>query len=82
VTEKITYAIVGGPPDCWNNLLVFWNGVEQNEIIEVNTEEGWAIRYKRDHFNRLMTEIDENGDTVCVKERIEGKFELKLRGSF
>jgi hypothetical protein len=82
VTEKITYAIVGGPPDCWALLKVTLNGVEQDAVTEVNSEEGWLIRCKRDHFNRFITEIGEDGEPSFVKERLEGRIEIRLGGSF
>lgn len=72
--EPPTYAITGGPPDDWNQLLVFWNEIEHQEFVEVNVTEGWGIRYKRDHLNRLVRDGDE-----LATERVEGKFRLEYR---
>lgn len=70
----VKYAKVGGPPEFWNTLRVFWNGVEQIEILEVNVEEGWAIRFKRDELNRLIVTDDE-----FETERVEGEFRIEIR---
>jgi len=70
----ITYAKVGGPPDNWWELRVLDldTGKFITEVIEVNTAEGWLVRYK----------TDENGQPIIsglnwARERVEGNFEIR-----
>lgn len=72
MSDTILYCVVGGPPENWNQLRVFRYGVELCDVREVNVVEGWAIRYKRDHFNRLVT----NWEGELEEETIEGEFEI------
>ena len=74
--DPILYAKVGGPPDNWQQLLIKWNGVEQDSMLEVNVKEGWGIRYKRDQFNRFVIEND-----VAQSEKIFGIFEIRIRNN-
>lgn len=47
MSDEITYAKVGGPPDDWANLIVtdLDTGKEAGRVIEVNTVEGWIKRW-------------------------------------
>lgn len=74
---QITYARVGGPPDCWRGLRVFnrATGLEVVEVVEVDTVEGYLIRNKRDLRGALV--INAAGDAV-EQERITGDFEIRV----
>lgn len=77
MTEPLTYAVVGGPPDDWNGLLVFDldSGEEVREVIEVDTSEGWLVRLKRDENGQFF--IDPDAPDEAAKERLEGRFEIR-----
>jgi len=47
MSEKLTYAKVDGPPDDWQNLTVtnLDTGEPVLEVREVNTVEGWVIKF-------------------------------------
>lgn len=68
----ITYAKAGGPPDNWLYLRVedVDTGLIIPEVIEVNTAEGWAIRYKRVNYALVL------GPDGPETERITGNFRL------
>lgn len=66
------YAKADGPPDCWRHLKVFDldTGEEVSEVVEVNTDENWLIRYV------MPQQIDPATDALKV-ERVEGRFEIR-----
>lgn len=73
MTDKLTYAIVGGPPADWYDLRVFdADGNKIKEVVEVNTTEGWLIRHRVDEKGDLIVENDE-----VATERIAGAFTIK-----
>jgi hypothetical protein len=45
MSEPITYAKAGGPPDDWHGVRIFWRetGHELHHVVEVNAEQSWAI---------------------------------------
>lgn len=59
MTDQITYAKVGGPPDDWERLQVrdTESGALVDSVIEVNTEEGWALISRRDRWRPGMEDI-------------------------
>jgi hypothetical protein len=70
MTEAITHAAVGGPPDDWQSLQV--RDLESGQLVdavEVNTEEGWAIV--------MSKERPKPGDAGWPKERITGRFAIE-----
>lgn len=69
-----TYAKADGPPDDWMGLEVLLDGVVVYDVFEVDTKQGWAIRYAHDEERRPVVA---NGR--FVKERVEGAFELRWR---
>jgi len=77
MAAEITYAKVGGPPDCWSDLRIFdcLNGAEVKGVIEIDTEAGWLERFKRGLDGQLVRNADRDGYEV---ERIEGEFRIEL----
>ena len=73
--EPITYAVVGGPPDNWHQFAVIdeETGERVESVQEVNTEEGWLMRWQRDESGALV--LGEGG-TPDV-ERVEGRFRIE-----
>lgn len=72
---EVTYAKVGGPPEDWQSLEVrdLDTGQLRHDVIEVNTEEGWALVYRTSKFKLGMDEIPQ--------ERIIGRFQIERKGS-
>lgn len=77
MTEALTYAVVGGPPDDWNGLTIFdldtWKEVK--EVIEANTVEGWLVRLRRNDDGQFF--IDPEHSDEVAKERLTGRFEIR-----
>ncbi len=73
-----TYAKAGGPPDDWTEIQVFdvATGARVEDVVEVNTAEGWAEVYVRDERGRYI--LSPTGREVAV-ERIPGDFRLQRR---
>lgn len=71
--SELTYAKVGGPPDDWECWVVLdaESGEELTNLVEVNTREGWAVRYVTPPV------AGPSGDLLT--ERITGKFRLARR---
>jgi hypothetical protein len=74
MSEVITYAKVGGPPDDWASLQVvdLDTGEPVERVVEVNASEGWLIRHKVDDTGHIETA---NG--YIVWERLDGRFEIR-----
>lgn len=74
---ELTYAIVGGPPHDWCGLLI--RDLETNalvqRVVEVNTAEGWLIRYKTDDKGQIY--VDPAQPDEAARERIEGRFRIE-----
>lgn len=72
MSEVLTYAVVGGPPDDWAELEVINldSGLPVEFCVEVNTVEGWVIVSVR---NEARTRFD--------NVRIEGRFEIRRRAT-
>ena len=75
--SDITYAVVGGPPHDWRGLKIFElvTGSEVRDVLEVNTAEGWLIRYVRDESGMIF--IDPKRPDEAARQRIEGSFEIR-----
>ena len=77
MSGPITYAKALGPPDNWADLCVLdRSGNEVPDVVEVNTEEGWLIRFARDEAGHLV--INKERDDLET-ERIEGEFRIVER---
>ncbi len=76
MTGALTYAVVGGPPVNWHDLQVLDRdtGAPIDGVVEVNTVEGWLIRYIRDEQGRLVS-----GAGKAAKERVVGNFMIVER---
>lgn len=75
--DYIGYAKVEGPPFNWNQLrIIDANGHEMKEVIEVNAEDGWLIRYKTDDYGYIIVDRLKG---EAVTERIEGEFRIEVR---
>lgn len=74
MSEHLTYAKVGGPPDDWNGLRIYKvkTGEEIKEVVEVNTAENWLRRLKTDSEGKPIAK-----DGQLVVERIRGLFVIK-----
>lgn len=74
---EITFAKVGGPPADWMGLRVFdkATGQEINDVIEVDTVEGYVVRHRRDERGQVY-EDPENPGTVAT-ERVLGSFAIR-----
>lgn len=72
--KKLTYAKQGDKG--WTNLeVVEGNDVRpMADVIEVNTKEGWCIRYARGEDGKSLVR---NG--ALVTETVHGKFEIRVR---
>lgn len=64
----ITYAKVGGPPKQWRGLKVFSGTVRLERVVEVNTIEGWVVRFAP----------REPGDTELRTFRVDGLDNLRI----
>lgn len=78
MSEQITYAKVGGPPDDWCGLRVFDrdSGAEVLDVLEANAAEGWLIRLARDEAGEFYA-VGQGGDAEAAVERLEGRFEIR-----
>jgi hypothetical protein len=78
MSDVITYAKVHGPPADWHSLRIFdrATGAEVQDVFEIDTQEGWLIRAKRDAAGQLVTAA--SGDRI-EREKIEGAFEIRRR---
>lgn len=72
MTEKITYAKLGGPPDDWANIetIDLDKGETVEGVIEVNSDCGWLVRKRYDPLTALY-------GGGLVEERIKGRFYLR-----
>jgi hypothetical protein len=77
MAEPITYANAGGPPANWHGLRIFdlESGQEVTQVVEVNTVEGWLIRYKLNEEGRLY--LDPENPEQAARERLTGRFEIR-----
>lgn len=73
MSEVVTYAKAGGPPDNWCGLLVLDrdSGEYVGEVCECDTEGGWLVRYKTDAQGNFYLDGDE-----VARERLTGRFAL------
>ena len=73
MSEALTYAKVGGPPEDWTRLEVV-DLASGNTVpaVEVNTVEEWAIVYEE------PSRIDKATGRLAT-QRIEGRFEIRRR---
>jgi len=74
MSEPVTYARAGGPPDDWQGLRVFKvkTGEEVLEVVEVSTKDNWLKRLVTDREGKPIVK---NGELVV--ERIRGLFEIR-----
>jgi hypothetical protein len=74
--SDITYAKAGETPENWDKLTVFNNdtGEEITTCVEINTIEGWMIRFARNENGSMVIE-----DGRLKEERIEGNFTIKVK---
>lgn len=80
MTSTPTYACAGGPPHDWDRLEV-WDLVEERlipEVVEVNTAEGWLIRYAKGPDGKPIVDGTGN-DAELRKEKVNGRFLLRYR---
>jgi len=77
MSDPITYAKAGGPPDDWHGLRVFDldTGAEIERVEEVNAAEGWLIRANLDERGYVYPD-PEKPDEIA-RERIKGRFEIR-----
>lgn len=68
MTDKITYAKAGGPPDNWRNLLVFDGPEQLDAVIECDTVAGYAIYHPKGADGRFIIA----GENLCTI-RLESK---------
>ncbi|KQW79717.1 hypothetical protein [Brevundimonas sp. Root1279] len=75
--EPLTYAKVDGPPSDWQGLKVIdrATGGEVSRVIEVNTVEGWLIRYRLNERGLIFSDPDRPDEAAT--ERVEGDFEIR-----
>lgn len=75
----LTYAVVGGPPRNWHDLFVVDLDTQKeiSRAVEVNTTEGWLVRFKEGPDGRIQK--DANGTGGPIKERVTGRFEIRRR---
>lgn len=73
---ELSYAKVGGPPARWQKLKIIDldTGLEVSKVVEVNTTEGWLIRYREDAEGRPF--IDPEKPDQAARERVEGRFQI------
>lgn len=76
---QITFARVDGPPHNWRSLKItnLATGTEVRDVVEVDTEERYLIRLRRDPRGELV--LAENKQEVA-RERITGDFEIEATG--
>lgn len=74
--EPLTYALVGGPPRDWRGLKIFDldTAAEITEVVEVDTANGWVIRYVTDDRGQVVQ--NQHGDRAKT-EIIRGRFEIR-----
>lgn len=71
--QPLTYAKADGPPDDWMLLKVIDadTGEEITDVVEVNTAEGWLVRYVIDPETGSPV-LEGEGDDLRIKtERVE-----------
>lgn len=70
MSDEITYAMVGGPPDNWKGITIIDldTGLEACDVIEVDAGDGWLIRAARDGRGLIYAE-----------EKLNGRFEIRPR---
>ena len=75
MSEVITYAKVGGPPDDWYGLQVIdlETGQEVTEVVECSADGGWLIRQKTDENGRIVL----SPINTIEYERLDGRFEIR-----
>lgn len=73
-TERVTYAKIGGPPDDWQQLTIvdLDTGRHLDNVIEIDTANGWAIVYPKDEAGRFLER-----DGRWITEMITGRFEIR-----
>lgn len=70
---ETTYAKAGETPGYqWLEVVDMQTGRVVNEVVEVNTREGWLVRYRTDESGHLLLDGSE-----VITERLEGRFQLK-----
>lgn len=74
--SDITYAKAGETPANWPELTVFNvdTGEEITTCVEINTIEGWMIRFMRHENGSMVIE-----DGRLKEERIEGNFRIGVK---
>lgn len=77
MSEPITYAKSGGPPDDWCDLRIFdmESGREVKDVYEVNVTEGWLLRYQTNERGMYFTDPANPGHVAV--ERLTGRFEIR-----
>lgn len=75
--SPLSWAKVGGPPENWQQIDVIdlATGERLRDVIEVNTTGGWAIVHRMVDGKPVLGGVD------LATDRIEGRFELRLRRS-
>ena len=75
--KTLTYAIVGGPPEDWRGLVIvdLETGREVRDVVEVNSAEGWLIRFRRNEQGHVY--LDPDRPDEAARERLTGKFEIR-----
>lgn len=74
MSEQITYAKVGGPPDNWKGLKVFDSaGEEVKDVVEVDVTKGFVRRASRGLDGRFEVK---NGEIQT--EVVNGAFTIRL----
>jgi len=70
--DELTGARVGGPPDDWFNVEVWFDGKWSGDWVEVNAKKGWGIRFARDDHGHIICEGND-----AERETMRGEFRLR-----
>lgn len=76
MSDEITYARVGGPPEDWHRLRILDASGEDvpYPVIEVNTEEGWLRCHKIAANGSGGRFLD--GDGKLAEQTVRGRFRI------